>query len=69
VTTITYDALDRPTQTSIGGITVTSRYDAGGRLVERADATRTTTSSTTRRTASPRSACPQGGSTPVPTTR
>jgi YD repeat-containing protein len=37
VASFTYDALDRPTQTSIGGITVTSRYDAGGRLVERVD--------------------------------
>jgi YD repeat-containing protein len=43
VASFTYDALDRPTQTSVGGITVTSRYDAGGRLVERLDATGTTT--------------------------
>jgi YD repeat-containing protein len=43
VTTTVYDALDRPTQTSIGGLVATSRYDAGGRLVERGDATGITT--------------------------
>ncbi len=43
VTTTAYDALDRPTRVDTGGVVVTSRYDAGGRLVERADPTGTTT--------------------------
>ena len=43
VTTTAYDALDRPTRVDVGGVVVTSRYDAGGRLVERVDATGTTT--------------------------
>ena len=43
-TTYAYDALDRPTRVGFAdGLVVTLRYDAGGRLVERADATGTTT--------------------------
>jgi RHS repeat-associated protein len=43
-TTYAYDALDRLTHVGFAdGSAVTYRYDAGGRLVERADATGTTT--------------------------